>query len=105
MMQSATVRILTSVLHEENVGCPEWIPPEMMSWNIGGHTDVYCFGMVMIEMLTKRRPYSGCSNPAEVYRLVGEGILPEEIEEITDAELKGIATQCLGPYSQRPTVK
>lgn len=48
----------------------------MASWNIGGHTDVYCFGMLLLEVLCKCQPYSGCSNPAEIYRLIAEGVLP-----------------------------
>jgi serine/threonine protein kinase len=40
------------------IGCPEWIPPEMCTWNVGEHTDVYCFGMTLIEILTLRLPYS-----------------------------------------------
>jgi len=61
--------------------------------------------MVLLEMLTRKQPYSQCSNPAEIYRLVGEGIRPHEIEDITDSELKGVVLQCLGPSGSRPTIK
>lgn len=72
---------------------------------MGGHTDVYCFGMVLLAVLTNLKPYGECKNPVEVYKLMGSGVLPPEIEEVADVELKNLVLQCLGPYEQRPTIK
>lgn len=68
------------------------------------HTDVYCFGMTLIEMLTLRRPYSGY-NPAQVYARVREGVAPGELQEIGDGELKGVILGCLREPKTRPSVQ
>ena len=90
---------------EAYFGSPEWIPSEMISGNTGIYTDVYCFGMTLLEMITVRKPYSDCLNPAHIYSLTQNKMMPSELEAICDSELKQIIQSCLGEAKSRPTIQ
>ena len=49
----------TSVL-----GTPEFMAPELYEEYYDTGVDIYAFGMCVLEMITRQRPYKECQNPA-----------------------------------------
>lgn len=56
--------------------------PEMYEASYGMEVDIYAFGMAVLEMCTGEYPYSECTNAAQVYRLVSEGIKPRVLQTL-----------------------
>lgn len=50
------------------LGTPEFMAPELYEEIYNEKVDIYAFGMCMLEMVTKERPYSECVNAAQVGR-------------------------------------
>ena len=48
------------------LGTPEFMAPELYEEFYTEKVDIYAFGMCMLEMVTKERPYSECVNAAQV---------------------------------------
>ena len=71
-------------------GTPEFMAPEMYEENYDESVDVYAFGMCLLEMCTQEYPYMECSNPAQIYKRVSQGIKPNAIERVKDPVLRDI---------------
>lgn len=80
----------TSVL-----GTPEFMAPELYEECYGTAVDIYAFGMCVLEMVTLERPYKECSNPAQIYSKVIQGIKPIALNRIQDEEVKEFIELCL----------
>eukprot|EP00041_Stephanoeca_diplocostata_P038280 m.1492288 g.1492288 ORF g.1492288 m.1492288 type:complete len:1074 (+) comp25195_c0_seq3:648-3869(+) len=65
------------------IGTPEFMAPEMYREEYGFPIDIWAFGMCVIEMLTLEYPYSECSNAAQIYRKVTQGIKPAAFSAVT----------------------
>ncbi|KFK34408.1 hypothetical protein AALP_AA5G141100 [Arabis alpina] len=63
--------------------------------------DIYSFGMCVLEMLTGEYPYSECSNPAQIYKKVTSGKLPESFHLIQNLEAQCFVGKCLETVSKR----
>jgi WNK lysine deficient protein kinase len=50
--------------------------PEVADGHIGTAADIYCFGMVMLEMITLKLPYAECVNQAQIYKRIYSHIGP-----------------------------
>ena len=85
------------------IGTPEFMAPEMYDEEYNELVDVYSFGMCMLEMLTLEYPYSECSNPAQIYKKVTAGKLPDAFYRVDDAEARRFIGRCLVPASKRPS--
>ncbi|KAE8663200.1 putative serine/threonine-protein kinase WNK5 [Hibiscus syriacus] len=83
------------------IGTPEFMAPELYEENYDELVDVYSFGMCVLEMLTSEYPYSECSNPAQIYKKVTSGKLPEAINRIQDGEARRFIGKCLDQVSKR----
>ncbi|KAK8571439.1 hypothetical protein V6N13_047128 [Hibiscus sabdariffa] len=70
------------------IGTPEFMAPELYEEDYNELVDVYSFGMCVLEMLTSEYPYSECSNPAQIYKKVTSGKLPEALYRIQDEEAR-----------------
>ena len=69
-------------------------------------TDVYSFGLCMLEMATGEYPYSECSGPAEIYRKVVNNVKPKSLEKVENKEVKEIIEQCIRlKMEERPSIK
>jgi serine/threonine protein kinase len=55
------------------LGTPEFMAPELYDECYDEKVDIYAFGMVVLEMVTKEYPYSECSNQAQIYKKGGFG--------------------------------
>ncbi|KAJ1419226.1 Serine/threonine-protein kinase, active site [Sesbania bispinosa] len=69
---------------------PEFMAPELYEEEYNELVDIYSFGMCMIELFTSEFPYSECSNPAQIYKKVTSGKLPEAFYRIHDLEAQGL---------------
>ena len=56
--------------------------------------DVYAFGMCMLEMITKEYPYAECTNQAQIYRKVTQGIKPRAFDKVQDETVKSMILWC-----------
>ncbi|RLM59029.1 hypothetical protein C2845_PM18G13830 [Panicum miliaceum] len=84
------------------IGTPEFMAPEMYDEEYNELVDVYSFGMCMLEMLTVEYPYSECSNPAQIYKKVTAGKLPDAFYRVEDGEARRFIGRCLVAASKRP---
>ncbi|XP_077216404.1 putative serine/threonine-protein kinase WNK4 isoform X2 [Tasmannia lanceolata] len=87
------------------IGTPEFMAPELYEEEYNELVDVYSFGMCILEMLTSEYPYSECSNPAQIYKKVTSGKLPEAFYRIRDLEARRFVGKCLETASKRSPAK
>eukprot|EP00005_Dracoamoeba_jomungandri_P008127 CAMPEP_0174272386 /NCGR_PEP_ID=MMETSP0439-20130205/51061_1 /TAXON_ID=0 /ORGANISM="Stereomyxa ramosa, Strain Chinc5" /LENGTH=250 /DNA_ID=CAMNT_0015362911 /DNA_START=1 /DNA_END=753 /DNA_ORIENTATION=+ len=60
------------------VGSPPWVPPEVIRGeSFGPAVDIYAFGMIMWEILTRTRPYQTMYNHEVLFEYVLSGGRPE----------------------------
>ncbi|KAE9622292.1 putative protein kinase WNK-NRBP family [Lupinus albus] len=95
----------SSPLAQSVIGTPEFMAPELYEEKYNELVDIYSFGMCMIEMLTFEFPYSECSNPAQIYKKVTSGKLPDAFYRINDIEAHNFVGKCLANVSKRPSAK
>ncbi|XP_073100393.1 probable serine/threonine-protein kinase WNK5 isoform X2 [Elaeis guineensis] len=87
------------------IGTPEFMAPELYEEDYNELVDVYSFGMCVLEMLSSEYPYSECSNPAQIYKKVTSGKLPDAFYRIQDPEAQRFVGRCLETASRRPSAK
>ena len=56
--------------------------PELYNESYNEKVDIYVFGICMLEIFTKEAPYRECSNPAQMYKKVINGVEPECLRRI-----------------------
>ncbi|KAL8526494.1 hypothetical protein ACS0TY_015625 [Phlomoides rotata] len=96
--------ILSGSHHAHSViGTPEFMAPELYEEEYDELVDIYSFGMCVLEMLTSEYPYNECSNPAQIYKKVTSGKLPESFHRINDAEAQRFVGRCLEKVLNRPS--
>ena len=78
------------------LGTPEFMAPELYDENYDEKVDIYAFGMCMLEIFTKEIPYGECSNPAQIYKRVSNGVPPQNLSRVRNAEARGFIEVCLG---------
>lgn len=94
--------ILRGSQHAHSViGTPEFMAPELYEEEYDELVDIYSFGMCVLEMLTSEYPYSECSNPAQIYKKVTSGKLPNAFYRIQDKEARRFVGKCLETVSKR----
>ncbi|XP_043725003.1 probable serine/threonine-protein kinase WNK5 [Telopea speciosissima] len=87
------------------IGTPEFMAPELYEEEYNELVDVYSFGMCVLEMLTGEYPYSECCNPAQIYKKVTSGKLPDGFYRIHDKEAQCFIGKCLETASKRLSAK
>ena len=69
-------------------------------------TDVYAYGLCMLEMATGEVAYSECSGPADMYKKVVANVKPMCLEKVKSKEVREIIEQCMELMKEdRPGVK
>lgn len=101
---------LAAILHGSRaahsvIGTPEFMAPELYEENYNELVDVYSFGMCVLEMLTCEYPYSECTNPAQIYKKVTSGKLPEAFYHIKDSKARKFIKKCLANVSSRVSAR
>ncbi|PKA60279.1 putative serine/threonine-protein kinase WNK5 [Apostasia shenzhenica] len=87
------------------IGTPEFMAPELYEEEYNELVDIYSFGMCVLEMLTADYPYSECSNPAQIYKKVTAGKLPEAFHKLQDHQARRFIGRCLEKAPKRPSAK
>ncbi|KAL3654777.1 putative serine/threonine-protein kinase wnk5 [Castilleja foliolosa] len=87
------------------IGTPEFMAPELYDEEYDELVDIYSFGMCVLEMLTSEYPYNECSNPAQIYKKVTSGKLPESFYRVDDIEARRFIGRCLEKAPNRPSAR
>ncbi|KAJ1566467.1 hypothetical protein HK405_009693, partial [Cladochytrium tenue] len=81
---------LSSVL-----GTPEFMAPELYDESYDEKVDIYAFGLVVLELVTREYPYSECTNQAQIYKKVTTGVKPQAFAKITDQATREFVEKCI----------
>ncbi len=92
------MRIIASrVLQPLSVlGTPEFMAPELYDENYNEKVDIYAFGMLLLEIVTREVPYHECANPAQIYKKVTQGIPPSSLRRVQSNDARNFILLCLG---------
>eukprot|EP00898_Chlorokybus_atmophyticus_P006023 jgi/Chlat1/6421/Chrsp45S05921 len=82
------------------LGTPEYMAAELYDEEYDEKVDIYAFGMLLLEVLTQERPYSECTNPAQIYKKVTSGVKPACLFNIKDPAVLSFIQLCV---SHRPS--
>lgn len=80
--------------------------PELYDENYNEKVDIYAFGMLLLEIITRDVPYHECTNPAQIYKKVTQGIPPSSLRRIKSTDARNFVLLCLGigeDASSRPS--
>jgi hypothetical protein len=78
------------------LGTPEFMAPELYDENYNEKVDIYAFGMLLLEIITRDVPYHECANPAQIYKKVTQGIPPPSLHRIKSIDARNFILLCLG---------
>ena len=85
-------------------GTIEYCSPEVYQKKYGVKSDIYSFGISMMEMITGEKPYSECKGQIMVVcNKVKNRILPECFKKIKNEKVKEFINKCLKPEEERPS--
>ena len=82
------------------IGTPEYMAPEMYEneteeMGYDEKVDIYAFGMCLLEMITKKVPYSECTGIGHIYKKVSTNVKPSCLERVRCEEAKKIIEKCI----------
>ncbi|KAJ3246055.1 hypothetical protein HDU77_009121 [Chytriomyces hyalinus] len=77
------------------LGTPEFMAPELYEEKYDEKVDIYAFGMVVLEMVTKEYPYSECTNQYQIFKKVSSGVKPLALSKIADPETLQFIELCI----------
>jgi hypothetical protein len=78
------------------LGTPEFMAPELYDENYNEKVDIYAFGMLLLEIVTREVPYHECANPAQIYKKVTQGIPPSSLRRVQSNDARNFILLCLG---------
>jgi len=88
------------------LGTPEFMAPELYDEQYDEKVDIYAFGMVVIEIVTKDYPYSECQNQAQIFKKVSNGVKPLALYKVTDQDTREFVELCINHDPKlRPSVQ
>ena len=82
--------------------------PELYDENYNEKVDIYAFGMLLLEIVTREVPYHECANPAQIYKKVTQGIPPSSLRRVQSNDARNFILLCLGigeDANARPSAK
>lgn len=77
------------------VGTPEFMAPELFTEIYTETVDIYAFGLVILQMISREMPYSECSDVATIINKVSAGIEPDLLERVKDSKMREFVRFCL----------
>ena len=85
-------------------GTIEYCSPEVYQKKYGVKSDIYSFGMTVIEMITGEKPYSECKGQILVVcNKVKNRIMPNCFSKIKNEKVIEFIKKCLRPEEERPS--
>lgn len=111
MAGDGTVKVSDSYLNKivpsnsTVMGSPEYIAPEAFLGDSSPMSDIYSFGMALLEMCTQKPPYQEHHSLAKVYNSIRAGTLPQSLFTIQDPEIVQIIKSCLASKQLRPNAR
>jgi len=102
---------LSTAINKKNqplsvLGTPEFMAPELYDESYDEKVDIYAFGMLLLEIITRDVPYHECANPAQIYKKVTQGIPPASLRRVKSEDARNFILFCLGigkDASERPS--
>lgn len=87
------------------IGTPEYMAPEIYNSKYTSKSDIYAFGMCLLEIMTNEIPYQECDNVAQIWRRVSEEKNPESLTSVKEPIINDLIMKCIDPDpAKRPTV-
>jgi serine/threonine protein kinase len=85
-------------------GTPEFMAPEVLEGKYGVLADIYSFGICMLEIVTREKPYKECENHViDIFENIKNHVLPKSIEKIKNQRLLEFIKSCFKPVWERPS--
>lgn len=79
------------------------MPPEFLHGEIGPSSDIWSFGIALLSVATKKKPYEECKCPAELITRLRSYQPPACVRDVTDPLILDMVVRCLQPPLQRPS--
>ena len=85
-------------------GTPEFMAPEVINGKYGVLADIYSFGICVLEIVTREKPYKECENNLiEIFEKIKNNILPKNLEKINNPRMLNFIKSCLKTEEERPS--
>eukprot|EP01083_Nonionella_stella_P266709 901851_1 len=86
------------------VGTPHFMAPELFKEQYNEMVDIWSFGMVILELVTKQMPYAECKGAFQAYQAIVSGTKPLILSLVNDNYIRYFIEICikLNP-KERPT--
>ncbi|OHT12766.1 hypothetical protein TRFO_17314 [Tritrichomonas foetus] len=79
-----------------------YTPPENLLGLCDAQSDVWMLGIIILETITRKKPYSECKSPSDLMNKLMKNELPKLFYEINDSNAKDFLSQCFLPHAIRP---
>ncbi|KAM3720632.1 Mitogen-activated protein kinase kinase kinase [Dirofilaria immitis] len=91
---------------EYRQGSAAWMAPEVIAGSSPSQqSDIYSFGIILWEIITRMRPYSNCKNAEEILWSVYAGLRPPQIEDVPTKLMQMIERCWQKLPAERPSIK
>jgi len=76
-------------------GTPAYMAPEMYEGVVHSCVDIYAFGMAVLEMVSRSLPYGECTNHAQIFLKVTQGLPPAALSRIAYPSVASFIRFCI----------
>ena len=76
-------------------GTPAYMAPEVYEGVVNEGIDIYAFGMAVLEMISHAPPYSECTNSAQIFKRVIEGVKPAALNRLRFSAIADFINFCI----------
>lgn len=100
---SSLIVDLSPVVNAEGIGAIRWKAPEILSGESNGSfaSDVYSFGMTIIEITTQMLPWGMMADVAVRHKVANLRELPQQPAEMSDLQWSLIKRMCSADQTER----
>ena len=88
------------------LGTPEFMAPEIYDEKYNEKSDIYSFGMCLLEMVTNQTPYSECGNVPQIWRKVTSKTKPDSLISVEIGIIRDLIDRCINyDPDERPGIE